>query len=195
MNEPVQNESVKTETQKQDEKFRLRTVVSDEDAMFLRERSEDVTVVVADNSGNASLMPETRELIAALKAYVIQHNGLGMAAPQLGVRQRVFVMRKPWNSNQLVAIINPRIWRTTGKSRKAEGCFSVPTPDGVFAEVERPSMIWVDYTSEDGEFIQEEMLVGMDARVFQHELDHLDGNLMVDEKLPRGSGFTRWVRA
>ena len=194
MNEPVQNESVKTETKK-DEKFRLRTVLSDEDAMFLRERSEDVTVVVADNSGNASLLPETRELIAALRAYVVEHNGLGMAAPQLGVRQRVMVLRKPWNSDKIVAIINPRILRTTGKSKKAEGCFSIPTPDGVFAEVARPSMIWVDYTSEEGEFISEELLVGMDARVFQHELDHLDGKLMVDEDLPRGSGFTRWIRA
>lgn len=191
--EPEKNEEVVTKEEVS--KFKLRSVISDEDAMFLREHSKDVSIVIGDNSGNAILMPATRELILALKTYVSEHNGLGMAAVQLGVHDRVFVMRKPWNSNNLIAVVNPRLRRAQGMSKKTEGCFSIPSPDGVGAMVKRPSMIWVDYTNENGELLQDEMMVGMDARVFQHELDHLDGRLMLDSDLPRSSGFVRWVRA
>jgi peptide deformylase len=193
MNEDKQNESV-TETT-EEAKYRLRSVISDEDAMLLRSRSEDVPLAMGDNSGRAYPSADTNEVIQALKDYVTENDGLGMAAIQLGVAKRVFVMRWPWSSNRLVAVINPTIRRYEGSSKKPEGCFSLPAPDGVSAKVKRASRIWVDFTDENGVEYTDELLVGVDARVFQHELDHLNGYLMIDEKLPRGGAFLGWSRS
>lgn len=169
------------EVQTEDNKFRLRSVVLDQDTMFLRGESKTINL---DNG----IPQETLEVIDALKKYVIEHNGLGMAAVQLGVQDTVFVMRKPWKTNNLVVVINPRIIRRQGKSKKAEGCFSLPMPNEMAPLVSRSSIIWVNFTDEDGVFYEEEMLVGMDARVFQHEYDHLKGVLAVDQP-----HFIKWT--
>ena len=119
-----------------------------------------------------------------------------MAGVQLGVTKRIFVMRWPYNSDRLVTIINPRLIRGEGHSVKSENCFSLPDlPSNVNgARVKRMSRIFVHYTDEEGIEHGEEMLVGMDARTFQHELDHLDGFLMLDSKTPRGE-FRGWERS
>lgn len=185
-----------TETTEEEVKFRLRTIVSDQDIMTLREESVPVMFVVADNSGKACLDKDTQELIQALTDYVVENDGLGMAGVQLGVAKRVFVMRWPYNGDRIVTIINPRLIRGEGHSVKAEGCFSIPdVPSNVAgARVKRMSRIFVDYTDEEGVDHKDEMLVGMDARVFQHELDHLNGYLMLDNKTPTGE-FRGWERS
>lgn len=188
-------ESTETETETEEKKFRLRNVVSDQDAMFLREKSEPVAFAIADNSGNVCLDKDTTELIQVLKDYVMEQDGLGMAAIQVGVKKRVFVMRKPYNTENLLVVINPKILRGSGKAVGVENCFSIDLPSAVKgARVQRQSLIYVNYTDEDGEDHKEELLVGMDARVFQHELDHLDGWLMLDDQTPRGR-FRGWMRA
>lgn len=171
------SEQEKTEVE---EKFRLRSIIVDEDAMFLRKESEPVSFGLGDSSGRAYLDGDTNELIQALKEYILEHDGLGMAAIQLGVQKRLFVMRKPWNSDNLLVVINPEIVNVHGKSKKVEGCFSLPMPDNMGAYVERPSQIDVRYLDKAGE-THEDTLFGMDARVFLHEFDHLQGKLMVDE--------------
>ena len=182
MNEETVNETKSEEEQK----FRLRTIALDTDVSDLRKPSDPVSEAELSSA-------DTKELIQALKDYVTEHQGLGMAAVQLGVHKRIFVMRQPFSSDRLTVVINPRILRGTGHSVKAEGCFSLPD---VPADpmVKRSSMIFVNYTDENGVLQEEEMLVGMDARIFQHELDHLDGILMVDAK-PNGRGFQRWKRS
>lgn len=192
MNENEERTETKVE-ETEEQKFRLRTILSDQDVMDLRKESEDVTLSLGDNSGNAYPDGETRELIQALKDYVMENDGLGMAAVQLGVHKRLFVMRRPFSSDQLLTVINPKIRRVDGQSSKVEGCFSIPdTPaDPV---VQRASMIWVDFTDENGVTYENEMFVGMDARVFQHEYDHLNGILFIDEK-SNGFGFKGWKRA
>lgn len=182
-------------TETEVEKFRLRNVVSDQDAMFLREKSEPVVFAIADNSGNICLDKDTTELIQALKDYVMENDGLGMAAIQLGVKKRVFVMRKPYNTDNLIVVINPKILRGDGKAIGIENCFSIDLPSTVKgARVQRQTRIYVNYTDEDGVDYKDELFVGMDARVFQHELDHLDGWLMLDDQTPRGR-FRGWMRA
>ena len=179
-----------TETTPQEEsKFRLRTIISDQDVLELRTESEPVAFAVID-SGETCLDKETTELIEALKEYVMENDGLGMAAIQLGVAKRVFVMRRPFNSDELLVVINPKIRRGEGKAKRPEACFSIPEMPGE-AMVQRFSMIYVDYTDEHGQTHEDEMMVGVDARVFQHELDHLDGILMVDTK-SSGYGFKGW---
>jgi peptide deformylase len=189
------SEVVEATTTEEVQKYRLRTILSDEDTMLLRSRSDDVALVFADNSGNAYPGPETRELIKALKDFIIENNALGMAAIQLGVSERVFVMRRPWSSDQLMTVINPVVKRREGGSKKAEGCFSVPVPDNMQARILRASRIWVSFTDENGVEHDNELLIGMDARVFQHELDHLNGSLMIDEKLSTGGKFLGWSRS
>lgn len=171
------------------DKYRLRDVASDEDVTFLRQVSDPVTLAIGDNSGNAYPTAETKELIQALKDYANEHDGLGMAAIQLGQPQQVFVMRTPWNGTSFRTIINPKIKRAEGTRKvRREGCFSVPTPDAYVALVGRYPTIYVDYVDENGEQHEDEMLVGMEARIFQHEYDHLQGKLLIDEP-----HFVRWA--
>lgn len=186
---------IKTETQ--EKKFRLQTIISDADVVTLRKVSEPVTFILGDNSGNAYLDRDTKELIQALKDYIVDNGGLGMAAIQLGVAKRVFVMRKPFSSDRMLVVINPVLKRKGMKQRtKAEGCFSIPNiPNGVKgALVRRYTEVWVNYTDEEGVDYKDEFFMGMDARIFLHELDHLNGFLMLDDKTPTGV-FKGWERS
>ncbi len=184
-----------TTTEEEEQKFRLRVIVSDQDVITLRKKSDPVVFTIGDSIGDAFLDSDTQELIQALKDYVVEHDGFGMAGVQLGVTKRVFVMRQPFNSDRIITIINPKLIRGNGHSIKAEGCFSVPNlPENVKgARVKRMSRIFVDYADEEGTYHEDEMFVGMDARTFQHELDHLDGFLMLDDNTPRGE-FRGWER-
>ena len=178
----MSDEQTETTTEQAEKKFRLQTIISDTDVVNLRKVSDPVAFALGDNSGQAYLDVDTQELIEALKEYVVEHNGLGMAAIQLGVAKRVFVMRRPYNSENLLTVINPTIVRRGVNTRiKSEGCFSIPNiPDAVKgARVKRFTEVFVNYTDESGLEHKEEMLVGMDARVFQHELDHLEGHLFL----------------
>jgi len=180
MNEKVKTEE--TEETEENQKFRLRSVVLDEDAMFLRRESEPVVLL---ESGQ--LDEETQELIVAMKELVLGKDALGLAAAQVGVLKRLFVMRKPFNSppgHPLIVVVNPRLIRGGPKfSVRAEGCLSIDYfPDHIRgARVKRHSEIYVNYTDQNGADHVDEILIGMDARVFQHELDHLNGKLMIDE--------------
>ena len=193
----MSDEQTETTTEQAEKKFRLQTIISDTDVVTLRKVSDPVALALGDNSGRAYPDRDTQELIEALKEYVVENNGLGMAGIQLGVAQRVFVMRKPFNSDNIIAVINPTIARRgKGKRTKAEGCFSIPNiPDGVKgAKVSRFTEVFVNFTDESGLEHKEELLVGMDARVFQHELDHLEGHLMLDDLTPNGR-FMGWERS
>lgn len=182
----MNEETVEEPQAEEEQKFRLRTIISDADVMDLRKPSEPVSLTELNSA-------DTKELIQALKDYVVKNEGLGMAAVQLGVHKNIFVMRRPFNSDQLTVVVNPRVLRGTGHSVKAEGCFSLPDMPAT-PMVKRSSMIHVTYTDEHGVEQAEEMLVGMDARIFQHELDHLSGILMVDTK-SNGRGFQKWMRS
>lgn len=175
----------------EEQKFRLRTILGDTDIEALRKVSIPVAFVLGDNSGKAHLTKDTQELIQALKDYILTNKGLGMAAIQFGVAQRVFVMRKPFNTDNLLVVINPKVLRGVKPTIKTEGCFSVPDMPAHIkgARVKRLSRIFVNYTDEYGVDYKEEMMMGMDARIFLHEYDHLEGILMLDE--PKFQGWER----
>jgi len=97
---------------------------------------------------------------------------LGLAAPQIGYNVRMFVML---NEGKFIVIINPEIFTTKGEKRfLKEGCLSRP---GVSVRVPRFKRIKVKYTDADGETI-ERNFNNLNARIFQHELDHLNGVLI-----------------
>ena len=175
----------------EENKFRVCTILSDTDIETLRKVSTPVAFVLGDNSGRGYLTKDTQDLIQALKDYILTNEGLGMAAIQFGVTQCVFVMRKPFNTDNLLIVINPEILRGDKPAVKAERCFSVPDmPSNVKgARVKRMNRIFVNYTDEHGVDYKEEMMIGMDARIFQHEFDHLKGILLLDE--PKFQGWER----
>ncbi|MHB8656903.1 MAG: peptide deformylase [Solirubrobacteraceae bacterium] len=102
--------------------------------------------------------------------------GVGLAATQVGVLHRVLVYRVQEQA-PVCALINPEIeWRSQEQEIAEEGCLSLPS---VLVDVERPVHIRVRGVAEDGEEIFVEAS-GLEARVIQHEVDHLDGVLILD---------------
>jgi peptide deformylase len=102
-------------------------------------------------------------------------NGIGLAAPQLGILQRVIVMAP--DNMRPTALINPRIIKAEGEQIGQEGCLSIP---GLYGDVARAAYVEVEALDRKGrELIYE--LEGMPARVAQHEIDHLDGVLFIDK--------------
>jgi len=108
------------------------------------------------------------ELAAALAQKMLEENGLGLAANQVGLPYRVFVMA----ANPPLAVFNPRIVdQTTEQVLLDEGCLSYPN---LFIKIKRSKSIKVRFQDMDG-VVHTEKFTGMTARIFQHELDHLDG--------------------
>ncbi len=114
------------------------------------------------DSSLESIINDMRHLMKSL-------NGVGIAAPQVGILKRFFI------SGEKV-IINPIIEETSkDRSTQSEGCLSIP---GAFGNVTRPNSIKVRYYDLEGEEVNE-LLSGMEARIFQHEYDHLEGMLIL----------------
>ena len=102
--------------------------------------------------------------------------GIGLAAPQLGISQRLLVYRVGPDA-PLIALANPELeWSSDELEPGEEGCLSIP---GVAVDVERPVHVRVQARDEHGERRLVEAS-GLEARVIQHEMDHLDGVLMLD---------------
>jgi peptide deformylase len=119
----------------------------------------------------------------ALRAQVARMGGLmndalgvGLAAPQIGLSQRLLVYRVGQDA-PLVALVNPEIeWSSGDEETLEEGCLSIP---GIAVDVERPVHVRVRAQDETGaERVVEAS--GLEARVIQHEIDHLDGVLILD---------------
>jgi len=103
-----------------------------------------------------------------------KNNGVGLAAPQVGILKRVCVVDI---GDGKIELINPRIIKTEGSQTGSEGCLSVP---GVYGEVERPNFVTVkayDRSGKEFEVSGQELL----ARAFCHEIDHLDGHLFLEK--------------
>ena len=135
----------------------------------------DVAAPVAPESITA---PATRALIDDLLDTLRDAQGVGIAAPQVGIRQRVCVVdvsggRRP---EDLLVLVNPAFEARDGLQLELEGCLSLP---GFEATVPRPMRVRVRHLDRDGRerTIEGE---GLLARAIQHEVDHLDGVLFID---------------
>ena len=122
---------------------------------------------------------EVKLLLEDMLETMYKSNGIGLAAPQIGILKRLIVMdcsdqnkkKKP------LKFVNPEILNlSSDKSEFEEGCLSLPTQ---FAKVERPSYIEVTYQDENGRKIKKNFS-GIEATCLQHEIDHLNGKLFVD---------------
>jgi len=119
---------------------------------------------------------ELREEVARMSVLMHDALGIGLAAPQVGISHRVLVYRVEPDS-PIIALINPEIeWSSRDEEISEEGCLSLPL---IHVEVERPVAVLVRARDELGD----ELLIeatGLEARVIQHEIDHLDGILILD---------------
>jgi len=116
-----------------------------------------------------------KQLSLDMAETMVKENGVGLAAPQVGRKLRMFVVA---HKDGVKTLINPDIyWRSLRKQIDEEGCLSIP---GVFGLVKRSKSIKVRYTDENGQS-NDIKAEGFFARVIQHENDHLDGILFTEK--------------
>ena len=122
--------------------------------------------------------PLLRQLISDMFETMLNANGAGLAAPQIGINKRIFVANLPGNEKTpMHFFINPEIKFLSNNIISAqEGCLSIP---GIYGNVSRPAAINLNWQDITGEKFSENF-TGIDARIIQHEVDHLNGQLMVD---------------
>ena len=120
-------------------------------------------------------------LVERMKALMIDASGVGLAGTQVGILRRVFVFQ--YDEDDLRALVNPRVIERADELEVSdEGCLSM---QGVLVPVERPIAVTIEAQDENGADVRLE-LEELSARVAQHELDHLDGVLILDRTTPEG---------
>ncbi|MDH3296686.1 MAG: peptide deformylase [Gemmatimonadota bacterium] len=136
---------------------------------------------------------EIRRLIQDLKDTMYEADGIGLAAPQIGVRRRVFVYDVREDEHAAGVLINPRITESEGTVRESEGCLSIPDLTEV---VERAARVVVEGLDEEGRALRLEA-DGLLSRCVQHESDHLDGILFFDRVSPlkRKMLLAKWAKS
>jgi peptide deformylase len=135
----------------------------------LRRRAAPVTEIT----------PQIRRMVDDMIETMYDEVGIGLAAPQVGISLRLMVVGHE-KTNAARAIVNPVITAKTGEITAEEGCLSLP---GVFAPVTRAESVTLEGQDLDGQPVSIKAR-GLTARVFQHEMDHLDGVLFIDHLDP-----------
>jgi peptide deformylase len=121
-------------------------------------------------------------LVDRMAKLMQEARGVGLAAPQIGVLRRVLVYQAD-DESPLVALVNPRLTASSEEQETSEeGCLSLGAAS-VVVPVERPLRVTVSASTPAGEEVEIEA-EGLEARVIQHELDHLDGVLIIDRTTP-----------
>lgn len=144
----------------------LRTIRDDSDPV-LRKISKPVKEIT----------PRIETLIKDMEDTMYHANGVGLAAPQVGILKRVILVDVAEEEKDLHVFINPEIVEESGLCNGAEGCLSVP---GVYGTVDRPEKIKVKYLDPSG--LEKELEAeGYFARAICHEVDHLNGILFTDK--------------
>ena len=124
-----------------------------------------------------AITPRIKDLIGDMFETMYEANGVGLAAPQVGILKRIVVIDASGEGNDPLLLINPRILETSGEQSGNEACLSVPGKTGI---VTRPNYVKVAAQDEDLKPIEiegEELL----ARAICHELEHLDGHLYAEK--------------
>lgn len=118
---------------------------------------------------------ETRRLIERMSKVIKLANGVGLAAPQIGVSQRVILVSP--TGREMLPLVNPEITHQEGEAINQEGCLSLP---GLYGDVKRSAIVEVKALDPEGKEVRYRF-EGLASRVVQHEVDHLDGILFIDK--------------
>ncbi len=121
-----------------------------------------------------------KKLVEDMTETMYAANGIGLAATQVNIHERLLVLDVSDERDQPRVYINPQITASAGKESCEEGCLSVP---GIYANVERAETIHVKAQDAQGNIFEED-LEGLHAICVQHEIDHLNGKLFVDYLSP-----------
>jgi peptide deformylase len=122
---------------------------------------------------------ELRSLVGRMKLLMVDANGIGLAATQVGVLRRLFVFQN--EDEEVLAVVNPELVEISEEREVAdEGCLSI---QGISVPVERSLHVTIAGQDENGDDVRYE-LDSYSARCVQHETDHLDGVLMIDRTTP-----------
>lgn len=143
-----------------------RDIVTGTDNPSLRKISREIKGI---NRHILTLLDDMKETLKV-------EQGVGLAAPQVGVLRRIAIVDY---DDKYFELINPKILSKVGETIEDEGCLSVP---GVRGLVKRPETITVIYTDRNGKRNKLEV-AGITARIFCHEIDHMDGILFVDKMI------------
>lgn len=145
----------------------------------IKKYGEPVLKEVAKEVELSEINDELRKFLDDMLETMYASDGIGLAAPQIGVSKRIFVCDD--GKGVVRKVINPIITPLTEETQEyEEGCLSIP---GIYKKVERPKKIRIEYLNENAEKIIEEV-EGFLPVVMQHENDHLDGILFVEKISP-----------
>ena len=147
----------------------IRTIRQDGDEI-LRKKSKEVE----------QIDDKIKELVEDMIETMHKYNGVGLAAPQVGILKKIAVIDLYEEGNGPVTLINPKIIKEEGKQTVDEGCLSFPNK---FAKVVRPKKVVVEALDKDGKKIKIEA-EGLFAQAISHEVDHLNGELFIDKIIP-----------
>lgn len=148
--------------------------------MAIRNIREDGDEILRKKSRKVEVIDEKiKTLVDDMLETMYKYNGVGLAAPQVGILKRVVVIDL-YDNNGPIVLINPEIVKEKGEQEVEEGCLSFPNQ---FAKIIRPAEVTVKYQDIDGNEIKlkaKELL----AQAISHEVDHLEGILFVDKIIP-----------
>ncbi len=119
---------------------------------------------------------EDRKLVRDMIETMYAENGVGLAANQVGISKRIFVASADQVRGEEMVYFNPEIFRSEGVIKEFEGCLSVPE---FYEPVKRAKRVWMRATTLEGKQIEVKG-EGLVSRIFQHEIDHLNGILFID---------------
>jgi peptide deformylase len=129
---------------------------------------------------------DRQQIVDDLSSAMEHHQGIGLSANQIGISERVFVMYSDIKTRDIMACFNPKIITESQETVvMKEGCLTYP---GLWLEITRPEGIEVEFEDVNGD-TQQKALFGLECRVFQHEMDHMEGtsftNIVSRMKLDR----------
>jgi peptide deformylase len=152
------------------EQLRILSIENKADAIVLRQKT-------APFDFSRFTKKEITELVRAMRETMKGASGIGLAANQIGLNLSLFVAK---TERKLHAVFNPKlVWVSKEDDEMEEGCLSIPKKYGI---VRRSTVIWVEGQNARGQKIKVKHF-GLLARVFQHEIDHLNGILFIDKAL------------
>ena len=144
-------------------------IIREEDDEILRKKSREVE----------NVDDKIRQILDDMVETMHKYDGLGLAAPQIGILKRLVVIDL-YDEKGPIKLVNPVIVKQKGEQEVEEGCLSFPNQ---FAKIKRPSEITIEALDENGKKIKIKG-TGLLAQAISHELDHLDGILFVDKIIP-----------
>ncbi len=164
---------------------KLTDLIRRDDPIVKYDEAEGVGILRQTSKPVLKITEETAALVDQMERIMRAANGVGLAAPQLGILQRIFVYDA---GDGFQAVINPKILGRKGEQVGVEGCLSIP---GLQGDVTRAEEVVVKGTDQFGKPVRIRG-EGLTARVIQHENDHLDGVLFIDRADP---ATLHWITA